>query len=74
MNISLIVTTFVRRYGVVDGVDLSVAVPLVHTSVQGTSVRPSIPPGTSPHRFAGTDSAGRHDGRRGHGRLGVGSR
>jgi len=58
MNISLIVTTFVASYGVVDGVDLSVAVPLVHTSVQGTSVATIHPAGyPSPHRFAGTDSA-----------------
>ena len=58
MNVSLIVTTFVASYGVVDGVDLSVAVPLVHTSVQGTSVATIHPAGyPSPHRFAGTDSA-----------------
>jgi hypothetical protein len=58
MNISLIVTTFVASYGLVDGVDLSVAVPIVHTSVQGTSVATIHPAGyPSPHRFAGTDSA-----------------
>jgi len=58
MNISLIVTTFVASYGVVDGVDLSVAVPLVHASVQGTSVATIHPAGyPSPHRFAGSDSA-----------------
>lgn len=58
MNINLIVTTFVASYGVVDGVDLSIAVPLVHTSVQGTSVATIRPAGyPSPHRFAGTDSA-----------------
>ncbi len=58
MNVSLIVTTFVASYGVVDGVDLSVAIPLVHTSVQGTSVATIHPAGyPSPHRFAGTDSA-----------------
>lgn len=58
MNVSLMVTTFVASYGVVDGVDLSVAVPLVHTSVQGTSVATIHPAGyPSPHRFAGTDSA-----------------
>ena len=38
MDISLLVTTFVASWGVVDGVDLSVAVPVVHTSVQGSSV------------------------------------
>lgn len=58
MSINLMVTTFVASYGVVDGVDLSVAVPLVHTSVQGTSVATIHPAGyPSPHRFAGTDSA-----------------
>ena len=58
MNVSLMVTTFVASYGLVDGVDLSVAVPLVHTSVQGTSVATIHPAGyPSPHRFAGTDSA-----------------
>jgi len=57
MNISLIVTTFVASYGVVDGVDLSVAVPLVHTSVQGRAWRPSTPPGTLAAPLAGTDSA-----------------
>jgi hypothetical protein len=58
MNVSLMVTTFVASYGVVDGVDLSIAVPLVHTSVQGTSLATIHPAGyPSPHRFAGTDSA-----------------
>jgi hypothetical protein len=57
MNVSLIVTTFVASYGLVDGVDLSIAVPVVHTSVQGTSVATIIPAGyPSPHRFGGTDS------------------
>jgi hypothetical protein len=57
MNVSLIVTTFVASYGVVDGVDLSIAVPVVHTSVQGTSLATIIPAGyPSPHRFGGTDS------------------
>lgn len=58
MNINLLVTTFVASYGLVDGIDLSVAVPVVHASVQGTSVA-TIHPAEfpSPHRFAGTDSA-----------------
>ena len=57
MNVNLIVTTFVASYGLVDGVDLSVAVPIVHTSVQGTSVATIRPAGyPSPHRFGGTDS------------------
>jgi hypothetical protein len=58
MNVSLIVTTFVASYGLVDGVDLSVAVPVVHASVQGTSLATIIPAGfPSPHRFGGSDSA-----------------
>lgn len=57
MNVNLIVSTFVASYGLVDGVDLSVAVPVVHTSVQGTSVATIMPAEfPSPHRFAGTDS------------------
>ena len=57
MNVNLIVSTLVASYGVVDGVDLSVAVPVVHTAVQGTSVATIIPAGfPSPHRFGGTDS------------------
>ena len=58
MNVNLIVTTFVASYGVVDGVDLSIAVPVVHASVQGTSEATIHPAGYPwPHRFAGTDSA-----------------
>ena len=58
MDVSLLVTTFVASYGLVDGLDLSLAVPIVHTSVQGTSVATIIPAQfPSPHRFAGTDSA-----------------
>jgi len=57
MNVNLIVSTFVASYGLVDGVDLSIAVPVVHTSVQGTSVATIMPAEfPSPHRFAGTDS------------------
>lgn len=58
MNVNLIVTTLVASWGVVDGVDLSVAVPVVHTAVQGTSVATISPAGfPSPHRFGGSDSA-----------------
>jgi hypothetical protein len=58
MNVSLIVTTFVASYGLVDGLDLSVAVPVVHASVQGTSVATIMPAEfPSPHRFGGSDSA-----------------
>ena len=58
MNVNLIVTTFVASYGLVDGVDFSVAVPVVHASVQGTSVATIMPAEfPSPHRFGGSDSA-----------------
>ena len=58
MNVNLLVTTFVASYGIVDGIDFSVAVPVVHASVQGTSVATIMPAEyPSPHRFAGTDSA-----------------
>lgn len=57
MDVSLLVTTFVASWGPVDGLDLSIAVPVVHTSVQGTSLATIHPAGyPSPHRFAGTDS------------------
>ena len=58
MSIDLLVSTLVASYGLVDGVDLSVAVPVVHTAMQGTSVATIIPLGgfPTPHRFAGTDS------------------
>ncbi len=57
MNVNLIVTTFVASYGLVDGIDFSVAVPVVHASVQGTSVATIMPAEfPSPHRFGGTDS------------------
>jgi len=53
MNLNLLVNTFVVSYGLVDGVDLSVAVPVVHLSMQGTSVATIVPFGSSViHRFA----------------------
>ena len=58
MNVNLLVSTFVMSYGIVDGMDFSVAVPVVHASVQGASIATIIPAEfPSPHRFAGTDSA-----------------
>jgi hypothetical protein len=53
MNINLLVNTWVLSYGLVDGVDVSVAVPVVHLSMQGTSVANILPFGpTAIHRFA----------------------
>lgn len=53
MDVSLLVTTAFASWGIVDGVDIGVAVPLVHTSLTGSSVAQVQPfgPGT-PHRFA----------------------
>ncbi len=58
MNINLLVNSFVMSYGLVDGVDLSVAVPIVHLSIQGTSVATILPAEyPTPHYFA-TDANG----------------
>ena len=43
LDVSLIVTSFALSYGLVDGVDLSVDVPVVHTTVQGSSVANILP-------------------------------
>src|SRR5207244_1934683 len=48
LDVSLIVTSFAMSYGLVDGVDLSVDVPVVHTSVQGSSVANILPLGGFP--------------------------
>src|SRR5262245_35523541 len=57
MDVSLLVTSFSLSYGLVDGVDLSVSVPFVRTSVQGHSVAQIVPvSGTNLHYFAGTQT------------------
>jgi hypothetical protein len=57
MDVSLLVTSFSLSYGLVDGVDLSVAVPFVRTSVQGHSIAQIVPvSGTNLHYFAGTQT------------------
>jgi hypothetical protein len=56
LNVNLFAVTGVITYGLLDAVDLGVAVPLVHTSLSGTSVAQIIPVDpTTPHRF-GTDA------------------
>src|SRR5690242_1237594 len=60
MNVNLLVSTLVASYGLVDGIDLSVAVPVVRTSINANSVATILPlgegvPGT-PHFFGGTAS------------------
>ncbi len=58
LDVSLIVTSFFASFGLVDGVDLGVSVPVVHTSIAGRSVAQVVPFGVgTPHRF-GTDTAG----------------
>jgi hypothetical protein len=56
MGINLTVTTLFATYGLSDGVDLSVAVPVVHTSLTGRSVAQIFPFGgpTAVHFFTGT--------------------
>jgi hypothetical protein len=55
MNVSLIVASLSATYGVVDGVDIGVTVPFVHTAVSGHSTAQIIlAGGDTLHRFAGT--------------------
>lgn len=55
LNVNLLISSLVMSYGIVDGLDLSVAVPFVRTSVEGHSVANIIPLGgfPTPHFFAG---------------------
>lgn len=60
MNLDLMVATAFLSWGIVDGVDVSVAVPFVHTSLSGNSVAQITPFGSgasTPHYF-GTDING----------------
>jgi hypothetical protein len=60
MDIDLLVSTVFASWGMVDGVDLSVSVPFVHTSVKGSSIAQVVPFGSgtaTPHYF-GTDPSG----------------
>lgn len=54
MNVDLLVSTVFASWGIVDGVDIGVAVPFVHTSVSGQSVAQILPFGSglnTPHYF-----------------------
>jgi hypothetical protein len=52
MDLDLLVTTAFASWGIVDGLDIGVAVPLVHTSLNGTSAAQVVPfGGTTPHIF-----------------------
>ena len=60
MNLDLLVATGFMTWGIVDGVDVSLAVPFVHTSLSGNSVAQITPFGSgasTPHYF-GTDVNG----------------
>lgn len=58
LDIDVAITSFVLTYGVLDRVDVGVAVPIVSTSLRGTSEAQIIPFGgtTAAHFFAGTPS------------------
>jgi hypothetical protein len=54
LNVNLTVTTFFATYGLTDKLDIGLAVPLVHTSIQGRSVGQFFPFGIpTSHFFAG---------------------
>jgi hypothetical protein len=60
LDVDLLVSTVFASWGIVDGVDLGVAVPFVHTSVRGQSAAQILPFGSgvnTPHYF-GTDGGG----------------
>jgi hypothetical protein len=58
MDVSLLVTTGFLYWGVVDGVDLGIAVPFVHTGLSGESVAQIQPFGASTPHYFGTDANG----------------
>ena len=58
LDVSVDVTAFALTYGINDRVDLGVVLPVVKTSLRGTSTATIIPfgsSGTPPHFFAGTE-------------------
>jgi|SRR5215217_7289449 len=56
LNVNLVTITGVLTYGLLDGLDLGVAVPFVHTSISGLSQATITPfDNTIPHRF-GTEA------------------
>jgi hypothetical protein len=57
MYVDLLVSSFFMTYGLLDKVDIGVAVPLVHTSFQGRSTADIIPFGTPAFHFFGGTSA-----------------
>jgi hypothetical protein len=60
LDVEVNVTSFLFTYGVADRVDLGVALPLVRTSLRGTSTATIVPfgvDGPPPHFFTGTEDA-----------------
>jgi hypothetical protein len=56
LNVNLLVTTFFATYGISDRLDVSVAVPLVHTSLSGRSTGQFFPFGIPTSHFFSGDS------------------
>jgi hypothetical protein len=55
LEVNLLVATFAATYGISDAVDIGIAIPLVHTSLQGRSEGQMHPFGsTALHFFTGT--------------------
>jgi len=57
LYVNLLATSFFVTYGLLDNVDLSVAVPVVHSSMEGRSVGQIVPFGAGTPHFFGGDSA-----------------
>ena len=57
LNVNLLVSTFFATYGVTDRLDLSVSVPLVHSSLSGRSTGQFLPFGIPTSHFFAGDSA-----------------
>ena len=58
LDVNVDVTAFALTYGINDRIDLGIVLPVVKTSLQGTSTATIIPfgsSGTPPHFFAGTE-------------------
>ena len=58
LDVDVDVTAFALTYGITDRIDLGVVLPVVKTSLRGTSTATIIPFGAAgppPHFFAGTE-------------------
>jgi hypothetical protein len=59
MNASLLVSSLSLSYGLVDGVDIGVTVPVVRTSIEGTSVATILPADSTVRHFFDSTAAGK---------------